>query len=120
TTAASLIYVTNNNGLAYTGLPASSGNQIALRNVTAYGSKLRTGNFAASANTTLYYSFLLKAANIAALSTSGDYNFGFNVASGTSAATPAASTIGAKLYLQKSGTGYFMGIAKRDTPSFDS
>src|SRR5262245_35871617 len=69
--------------LSYSGLPASSGNSIKIRNVTGTGARMfvatnSSGFFGQTVHATIYYSLLLQVENITALSTTGDYDFGFN------------------------------------------
>jgi hypothetical protein len=110
-TAANTIYITNNS-LTYSGLPASTGNSILLRNLAGPGMRMSVGAPIpdSSNGVKVYYSMLLAVSNVASL-VSADYFFGVN--NGNAAdQTSQPSDLRARVYFKKNGAGYQLGISK--------
>jgi hypothetical protein len=95
--------------LSYTGLPASTGNSVAV--VPSVGMTARLA-VSATATTDMYYSLLLKITDVSAVPTSPGNNFiaAFSDALGEQAGTLSRSA--AKLLTIQSDDGYRVGIGK--------
>jgi len=101
--------------LSAPGFSPSSGNAVKLLpNGQDWYRTYATQSYESSSNASLYYSFLLRVDNLGSLDTTGGFFGGLASPTGTS----GAAMIGLRL----SGSGFQIGMAKRDTSalSFDS
>jgi len=102
--------------LSKSGFAASSGNAVQLRpNGQDWYSTYTTQAYDSASNASLYYSFLLRVDDLGSLDATGGFFGGMAAVGGVSG---RAAMIGMRL----SGTGFQLGVAKRDSTalSFDS
>ncbi len=98
--------------LSYTGFADSSGNAVQLRpNGQDWYRTYTTQSYDSSSNESLYYSFLLRVDDLGDLNATGDF-FG-------TLAGPTGTSGGAAIGLRLSGSGFNIGIAKRDTTTVE-